>query len=504
MRTVTGSSDHVVVVGAGLAGLSTAIHLAGRGRRVTVVEREATPGGRMGRLDLDGYRIDTGPTVLTMPELLDEVFDAVGERTGDRLSLFPVDPAYHAVYADGRSLDVHRDPEAMEQAVADFAGAEQALGYRRLRDWLSRLYTAEFDRFIASNFESPLSMLTPALARLTALGGFRRWDAKVADFISDPDLRRVFTFQSLYAGVAPDRALAAYAVIAHMDTMSGVYFPQGGMRAVPDALAAAAVAAGVQFRYQSTVTGLVRSGGRVSAVQTDQDDRIDCDAVVLTTELHRTYDLLGHRPRRPGGVRSAPSAVVLHLACDRQADLPHHSLLFGSEWESSFREIIDEGRVMSDPSLLLTRSTAGDPTLAPPGRDLLFLLAPAPNLQRGQIDWPKRQGAYAEQILDIAQRRIGSRWPELEVLRVVTPADWADQDMRDGSPFALAHTFAQTGPFRPANMIRGLDNVVLAGGSTVPGVGIPPVLISGRLAADRVTGRTGVRRRSASTIHPSS
>ncbi|PXX56343.1 phytoene desaturase [Nocardia tenerifensis] len=497
MRTVTGRSDHVVVVGAGLAGLAAAIHLVGRGREVTVVERENTPGGRMGRLDAHGYRIDTGPTVLTMPELLDDVFDAVGERTADRLDLRLVEPAYHATYADGRTLAVHSDEDAMVRAVTEFAGAAQAAGYRRLRDWLARLYRAEFDRFIAANFESPLSMLTPALARLTALGGFRRWDDKVAQFISDPDLRRVFTFQALYAGVAPDRALAAYAVIAHMDTMSGVYFPLGGMRAVPDALAAAATAAGVRFRYGSTVTELARTGGRVTAVHTDQGERIDCDAVVLTTELHRTYELLEHRSRRPVRVRPAPSAVILHIGYDRDGpELPHHSLLFGAAWGSTFREIIEAGRVMSDPSLLLTRATAGDPSLAPPGRELLYLLAPAPNLQRGQIDWDSFGDDYAARILDIAQAR-SHALRNAEVLRIVTPADWARKDMLAGSPFALAHTFAQTGPFRPANMIRGFENVVLAGGSTVPGVGIPPVLISGRLAADRVTGHAHIRRGAA-------
>ncbi|MEV6562065.1 phytoene desaturase family protein [Nocardia sp. NPDC051756] len=491
MRTVTGRSDHVVVVGAGLAGLSTALHLAGRGREVTVVERDAVPGGRMGRLDVGGYRIDTGPTVLTMPELIDEVFAAVGERTSDRLDLVPVDPAYHAIFADGRTLDVHRDEAEMVRAIGEFAGPEQAAGYRGLRAWLTRLYAAEFDRFIGSNFESPLSMLNPALARLAALGGFRRWDAKVGEFITDPDLRRVFTFQSLYAGVAPDRALAAYAVIAYMDTMSGVYFPRGGMRAVPDALAAAAEAAGVRFRYGATVTQLARTGGRVVAVQTDKE-RIDCDAVVLTTERHRSYELLGHRSRRPLAVRAAPSAVVVHVGCAQAPRIPHHCLLFGAAWHSAFRDIIEDGRVMSDPSLLVTRPTAGDPTLAPPGRDLLYILAPVPNLEQSDIDWASAGTDYAQQILELAQRRLGGQLRDCEVLRVVTPADWASQDMLAGSPFALAHTFAQTGPFRPANLIRGIDNVVLAGGSTVPGVGIPPVLISGRLAADRVTGaRTG-------------
>ncbi|MCP2298658.1 phytoene desaturase [Nocardia amikacinitolerans] len=503
MRTVKGRPDHIVVVGAGLAGLSAAIHLAGRGRAVTVIERAAVPGGRMGRLDLNGCRLDTGPTVLTMPELIDEIFDAVGERTGDRLELMPVVPAYRARFADGRTLDVHSDEHTMARAITEFAGADQAEGYRRLRDWLTRLYHAEFDRFIATNFDSPLSMLTPALAKLAALGGFGNWDRRVARFITDPDLRRVFTFQSLYAGVAPDRALAAYAVIAYMDTVAGVYFPRGGMRAVPDALAAAAEAAGVRFHYQTTVTALAREGARVHAVHTDRGDRIACDAVVLTTERHRTYALLGHRSRRPIPVVAAPSAAVLHVSCD-PLEIPHHSLLFGAAWQSAFHDIIGDGRVPSDPSLLVTRPTAGDPTLAPEGRDLLYILAPVPNLERGRIDWPRFGIDYAEQVLDIVRKRLGpSALRGAQLLRVVTPTDWAARDMLSGSPFALAHTFAQTGPFRPANMIRGIDNAVLAGASTVPGVGIPPVLISGRLAADRVTGpvRSGAARRPGNPAH---
>ncbi|MFC8041957.1 phytoene desaturase family protein [Nocardia sp. NPDC057353] len=493
MRTVPGRTDRVVVVGAGLAGLTTALHLAGRGREVTLLERDDVPGGRAGRADIDGYRLDTGPTVLTMPELLDDAFAAVGERTADRLTLDRVDPAYRAHFADGRALEVHHDAGQMAAAITEFAGPVQAGGYLRLRDWLARLYEAEFDGFIASNFDSPLSLVSPALAKLVALGGFRRWDRAVADHITDPELRRVFTFQSLYAGVAPSKALAAYAVIAYMDTISGVWFPRGGMRAVPDALAAAATAAGVKIRYGATVSAVERDGARVRAVRTADGERVPADALVLTTELHTSYELLGHRSRRPVKVNPAPSAVILHLGVDSVPDLPHHSLLFGEAWDETFRDIITDGRVMTDPSLLLTRPTAGDPTLAPAGRDLLYLLAPAPNLDRGRINWDRFAPAYAEEVLAVTNARLPRPLPNPELLRVITPADWARQGMLAGSPFALGHTFAQTGPFRPANMIRGVDNVVLAGGSTVPGVGIPPVLISGRLAADRITGTTPTR-----------
>ncbi|MCV7099695.1 phytoene desaturase family protein [Mycobacterium palustre] len=492
-RALRGPTDHVVVVGAGFAGLSAALHLAGRGRQVTVVERHPWPGGRAGRRDIDGYRIDTGPTVLTMPDLIDEAFAAVGESLSRRLELLPLDPAYRARFADGSVIDVHSDADRMAAAVREFAGPQQAQGYRNLRKWLSRLYRTEFDGFIAANFDSPLGLLNARLARLIALGGFRRWDTMVKRYISDPRLRRVFTFQSLYAGVAPQQALAVYAVIAYMDTVAGVYFPRGGVRALPDALAGAAADAGVRFCYSSTVTALERTGGRITAVRTDDGREIDCDAVVLTTELPQTYQMLGRTPRRPVRLRAAPSAVVLHVGCRAVApEIAHHTILFGAAWDQTFTEIVRDGRLMADPSLLVTRPTAGDPTLAPAGRDLLYVLAPAPNLSRCGIDWSRIGAGYAESLLDVVQARLlpGLR-DDARLLHVDTPADWAGQGMAAGTPFALAHTFAQTGPFRPANTVRGIENAVLAGSSTLPGVGVPTTLISGRLAADRVTGRAG-------------
>jgi len=491
MRTVPGRVERVVIVGAGLSGLSAALHLAGRGCAVTVVERGSHPGGRVGRADVRGYRIDTGPTVLTMPDILDETFAAVGEDTSARLSLVQVDPAYRASFADGSSLDVHSDSAAMAAEIERFAGATQADGYLELRKWLTRLYDLEINGFIGSNFDSPLSLLTPQLAQLAAIGGFRRWEPMVRRFITDERLLRVFTFQALYAGVPPTRALAAYAVIAYMDTVSGVYFPRGGMRALPDALAAAATDAGVEFVYDAKVSGLERRGERISAVLTENGQRFEGDAVILTTELPDTYRLLGRTPRRLLAHRPAPSAVVAHVGCRAAEAGPaaaHHTILFGAAWEQTFRDIITDGRPMGDPSLLVTRPTIGDPTLAPAGRDLLYVLAPAPNTAAGTIDWDSQSESYTAHMLDTVTARMPGVGDDAEILHVVTPQDWARQGMAAGTPFALAHTFGQTGPFRPANTVRGIDNAILAGSSTVPGVGIPTAIISGRLAADRVTG----------------
>ncbi len=501
VRTVPGKTDHVVVVGAGLSGLSTAMQLAGQGRSVTVVERLGFPGGRVGQADIRGYRIDTGATVLTMPDIIEDAFNAVGASMGDYLELMLLDPAYRASFADGSVLDVHTDGAAMTQAIRDFAGPDEAAGYQRLRQWLTELYKLEIDGFIGSNFNSPVSLLTPQLARLAAIGGFRGWEKMVSRFITDERVQRIFTFQALYAGVPPQHALAAYAVIAYMDTVAGVYFPRGGMRAVPEALAAAATAAGVQFRYNTSVTRLEQSGSRVTAVCTDSGDRIACDAVVLTTELPLTYQLLGRTPRRPVKMRPAPSAVVMHVGVPSSvarsgSGLQHHNISFGGKWAGTFDEIIRDGVLMTDPSILVTMPSAGDPTLAPPGRDLLYVLAPCPNLEVGKVNWAVQGDSYAREVLaTAADRLLPGLDRDADILDVVTPADWARQGMTAGTPFALAHTFAQTGPFRPANLVRGIDNAVLAGGSTVPGVGVPTALLSGRLAAERITGPVDPSRR---------
>nr|WTB05764.1 phytoene desaturase [Streptomyces antimycoticus] len=493
-RALPGPTDHVVVVGAGLAGLSAALHLLGAGRRVTVVEREDLPGGRAGRLDLAGYRIDTGPTVLTMPELADEAFAAVGDSLYERVRLVPLHPAYRACFADGSSLDVHTGADAMAAEVERFAGPAEAAGYRRLRDWLERVYRAQMRRFIDVNFDSPLGLLNADLARLAALGGFGRLDARIGHFLSDERLRRVFSFQALYAGVPPARVLAAYAVIAYMDTVAGVYFPRGGMHALPRAMAEAATDAGAELRYGQRVTRLERSGERITAVVTDTV-RIPCDAVVLTPDLPVAYRLLGRRPRRPLRLRHSPSAVVLHAGTDRTwPHLAHHTLSFGAAWHTTFDELTRAGRLMSDPSLLITRPTATDPGLAPPGRHLHYILAPCPNTAIGPhaAAWSDLGPRYRDTLLrELERRGLGGIEAAIEEECLITPADWHTQGHAAGTPFSAAHTFAQTGPFRPRNLVRGTENAVLAGCGTTPGVGVPTVLLSGKLAAARVTGAPG-------------
>jgi phytoene desaturase len=490
MRSLPGRTDRVVVVGAGLAGLSAALHLLGAGREVTVLESARHVGGRAGGDRLGDLRIDTGASVLTMPDLLEEAFAAVGSSLAARVDMVRLDPAYRAHFADGSTIAVHTDADAMADEVRRVAGPREADGYLRLRRWLTQLYRVQREAFIGANFDSPLDLLSPRLAHLAAIGGFGRLGPRIGRYLSDDRLRRLFSFQSLYAGLAPARALAAYGVIAYMDTVAGVYFPRGGVGAVAAAMADAATDAGASVRTGTGAAWLERSGDRVTAVRTTHGERIPCDALVLTPDLPVSYRLLGVSPRRPLRPRWSPSAVVLHAGVTRTwPQLGHHTVFFGRAWDRTFDEILRGGRLMSDPSLLVTRPTATDPGLAPPGTEVVSVLAPCPNLATAAIDWDRVGPAYRAELGQVlADRGLTGFDDAVTVERLVTPADWAAQGLAAGTPFSLAHTFPQTGPFRPRNLVRGVANAVLAGCGTTPGVGIPPVVISGRLAAWRVTG----------------
>ncbi|WP_305788629.1 phytoene desaturase family protein [Symbioplanes lichenis] len=491
MRKVTGPTDHVVVVGAGLGGLACALHLAAAGRQVTVVEREAVPGGRAGRLTVGGYEFDTGPTVLTMPELIEEPLAAVGERLADWVELSPVDPAYRAYYPDGSTLDVLTDTVRMAAEISRVCGPREADGYLRFVDFARQLWQLEREDFIGRNLDTPIDLLNLKLVKLLSLGGFRRLQPKIDQYFKDPRTRRIFSFQAMYAGLAPHDALAIYAVIAYLDSVAGVYFPKGGMHAVPRGLAGAAEKHGVQFRYGTTVTGIETSAGRATAVLTDTGERIAADVVVLNPDLPVAYRDLLPGTKRERKLTYSPSCVVLHIGSDRTySKIAHHNIHFGKAWKGTFDEVIRQGKLMSDPSLLVTNPTFSDPGLAPAGRQTYYVLAPTPNLDIAPLDW---RGGLARRYADELVRTLEERGyvgfsDGIEVERIITPADWADQGMAAGTPFAAAHTFAQTGPFRPSNLHPGLGNVVFTGSGTQPGVGVPMVLISGKLAASRVTG----------------
>ncbi|GAA0473749.1 phytoene dehydrogenase [Paractinoplanes deccanensis] len=489
MRTVTGPTERVVIVGAGLAGLACALHLVAAGRQVTVVERESVPGGRAGRLSLQGYEFDTGPTVLTMPELIEEPLAAVGENLSDWLELTPLDPAYRAYYPDGSTLDVKTDTVRMAAEISRVCGPREADGYLRFVDFARELWQLERRDFIDRNLDTPVDLVNLNLLKLLRLGGFRRLQPKINQYFRDPRTQRIFSFQAMYAGLAPQDALAIYAVIAYLDSVAGVFYPKGGMHAVPKALAGAAEKHGVEFRYDTTVTRVETLNGRATGVITADGERIPADVVVLNPDLPvAETELLP--PRRQRRLRYSPSCVVLHIGSTRSyGKIAHHNIHFGHQWRGTFDEVIRKGLLMSDPSLLVTNPTHTDPSAAPPGKQTYYVLAPAPNLDAGPMNWRgDLRTRYADSLVRTLEDRGYIGFGDgIEVREIITPADWLDQGMAAGTPFAAAHTFAQTGPFRPANLHPSLPNVVFTGSGTQPGVGVPMVLISGKLAAGRIT-----------------
>lgn len=488
-----GTSGRTVIIGAGLGGLSAACHLAGAGHEVVVLEAANGPGGRAGALDLGGYRFDTGPTVLTMPHLIDRCFAAAGVDGSELLELRPVDPMYRAVYADGSELRVRHGRPAMTEEIRSVCGDPAAGAFGAFCDRLTALYELEQPNFIERNFDGPLDLvrpLRPAL-ELIRLGGFRKLAKVVAGYFDDDRLRRLFSFQALYAGLAPYEALALYGVITYMDTVNGVFVPVGGMRAVPDALARAASYAGASFRYDTRVDRIIlRDGvrGPVRGVRLSDGEVIAADHVVVNPDLPVAYRTLLPGLPTPLGARHgsySPSALVwLVGARGRLPDgAEHHNIHFGTEWEGAFRSLLRDGTRMPDPSLLVSVLSHGDPSAAPSGAHALYVLEPVPHLGAA-IDWTVERDRARDDLLGHLDR-LG--YPtDLEVEQLTDPLGWEAQGMERGTPFALSHKFRQTGPFRPGNLDKRAPGLVFVGSGTQPGVGVPMVLVSGMLAAERV------------------
>lgn len=495
MRTVPGRTESVIIIGAGLGGLSAALRLAGAGRKVTVIERESVPGGRAGRLELGGYSFDTGPTVLTMPELIEDAFNCVGESMSDRLELIRVDPAYRARFADGTTLDVHADFDAMTAEIADKCGPADVDGYRRFVEYLRKLYELERPDFIDRNLDSVTELIGPSAVKLLAMGGLRKLAPVVNKFLVDDRLRRIFSFQAMYAGLAPQEALAIYAVISYMDCVRGVYFPRGGMHALPMAMAAAATAAGVTFRYDTSAAHIEVHAGRAGAVILESGERLACDVVVANVDLPMVYrDLLdpAYTPAAVKKLNYSPSCVLMHVGSSASYDhLLHHTIEFGQAWDSTFDEIIHQGKTMSDPSFLISNPSLTDPSLAPAGKHSYYALFPCPNTVAGKnIDWRTRQHSYRDHMVSrMEERGMTGFGDSIEVEQLVTPDDWRAMGLAAGAPFSASHTLLQTGPLRRPTLDPGIENLVFCGANTQPGVGVPMVLLSGRLAAERITGR---------------
>jgi phytoene desaturase len=294
----------------------------------------------------------------------------------------------------------------------------------------------------------------------------------------------------MYAGVSPQQALAIYAVIAYMDAVNGVFFPKGGMHAVPRALANVAVKHGAKIFYNSKVTKLEKKGNRVVAAITEDGSRYECDAIILNPDLPIAYTELLEKPlKRIKKLDYSPSCAVLLVGSKKNySHIAHHNIHFGNSWDGVFEELIEKKQLMSDPSLLVTVPTHDDKSLAPKNRESYYVLFPTPNLS-ANIDWRIQAPKYRDEMVGTLEKRGYVGFGDaIEVEHLTTPLEWEEMGLAMGAPFASAHTFTQTGPFRPNNFPRAFENVVFTGSGTQPGVGVPMVIISGKLAAQRILG----------------
>jgi phytoene desaturase len=481
---------HVLIVGAGLGGLSAAVRLRARGYRVTVLERHAHPGGRCGLWESRGFRFDTGPTLLLMLDQIARVFSDAGRRMEDYLEVTQLDPNYRIYYRDGTTLDVTSRINALVENVERIepGAGVGLLDFLAAAGRMHRTGVAFVDRNVhrARDF---FSLRDAGL--LAARGALGRLRALVSKHFRDERLRDAFSFQSLYLGLSPFDAMAIYALLPYTEIAGGLYFPKGGMHALPRALDRLATEMGVEIEYEVNVARLETSGGRVSAAILEDGTRRIADLVLVNADLPYAYrTLLGEPFDRSERLRFTCSAFLMYLGVNREyPGLPHHNLIVPGDLAECCRDIFERHRIPRDPAFYVCNPSKTDSELAPPGCENLYVLVPVPSQSPGsEIDWAEEGPRLADEMLD---RLDALGLPDVRrhivTQRLFTPADFReDFSATRGEAFGLSHDFLQVGYFRPHNRHARLRNLFFVGQSTHPGCGVPMAMISSRCTVERM------------------
>lgn len=484
----------ITVIGSGFGGLAAAIRLQAQGHDVTVVEKRDKPGGRAYVLQQDGFTFDMGPTIVTAPWLIDDLFTLCGRRTADYVQLVPIDPYYNVRFEDGSVFRYNGDVQALEAQVRAFNPADLA-GFRRFSASTEAIFEKGFS-LIDQPFHRFGSMLK-VVPDLVKLQSHKSVATYVNQFIRDERLRQVFSFHPLLIGGNPFSSTSIYALIHHLEKKWGVWFAMGGTGALVQALARLLEDIGGEMRLSTEVRELVIDdrSGRATGVRLADGTVLPADAVVSNGDVATTYmQLVPARHRRVNTdarlrrKQYSMSLFVVYFGTDRQyPDLAHHEILMGPRYRELLRDIFDRKVLADDFSLYLHRPSATDPSLAPPGCDAWYVLSPVPHLG-GAVDWAQRADAYRERILAYLEERY------LPGLRqhIVTTAQVDPRYFRDalnshlGSAFSVQPTLLQSAWMRPHNVSEDIPNLYLAGAGTHPGAGLPGVLSSGKIVADLI------------------
>jgi phytoene desaturase len=479
------------VIGSGFGGLALAIRLQSAGIQTTVFEARDQPGGRAYVFRDAGFTFDAGPTIITDPASIEELFALSGRRLADYVDLMPISPFYRLCWEDGYSFDYVNDQAELDRQIGAKSPADVA-GYQRFLAYSKDLLEEGYVKLGAAPFLNISSMVAaaPALMRLEA---WRSVYAKVASFIEDDQLRQAFSFHSLLVGGNPFATSSIYALIHALERRWGVWFARGGTGALVQGMVRLLRDLGATVRLDTPVASIETTGDRVTGVRLSCGEVLAFDTVASNADVVHTYKTLlaGHqRGRREGaalaGKRHSMSLFVIYFGLKSQhPDLAHHTVLFGPRYRELIAEIFGGPDLPADFSLYLHAPTRSDPSLAPEGCEAFYVLAPVPHLGSANLDWSVVGPAYRDKILGyLEERYIPNLAADLVTCRIFTPLDFRDElNAHLGSAFSLEPILTQSAYFRAHNRDDVIPNLYIVGAGTHPGAGVPGVIGSAKATA---------------------
>ena len=474
---------HISVIGAGVGGLATAARLAQRGYKVDVYEKLPRCGGRAHIIEDRGFKFDTGPSFVLMPDFFEELFGYCKKDINDYLTLLPLDIHYKIFYPHGQTLTVFRDPHKTKQELERIEEGS-ARRYDSFIEEVARMYA--LTRPLLYKCFTPDKLLNPLYwGLLGKLKTYKTYWQIARQFFKTKELAYAFTFEAMFIGVSPFHAPAFYSIITYVDHVQKIYHPQGGMYQIPQALEKLAVELGASFHYQEEVRSLKSTKSSVT-IETERDRYSQEAAVVNADYAYARRELLGENLPR---YKYSCSTYLLYLGLKKKVkNLEHHNLFFSYDLDKNLKEIFEDYILPQDPSFYVHVPTITDPSLAPEGKDIVYILVPVPNLAHH----PARHSDYEQKlrqiIFDKINLVIGERIENLiEVQHSFYPQDFIRRyNIYNAATFGLAHTLMQSAFFRPPNLDRRFKNIYFVGCSTQPGGGLPPVIASSRVVADLI------------------